>query len=181
MTRIAASLALILLVAQGVEADVPSPPIDLPRQANAERRPLAVSSDSPDGQVHLRVPRKLIKSAAAAPVAPAGAGMDSSSGTAMAGLALSGAIVAGGFWLLRYRKRPVHLGKVAATTATTMLLFGCGLWGSWLDAPVPPPLPIPGAVCSGRVIIEPVDDGDKIEVLLPKDMAAKLGANTPPR
>lgn len=142
----------------------------------ASDRPIAVTANSPDDQVHLRLPRPLVKRIGAAPVPPDFDASDSRRGTLLAGIALSGAAVAAGFWLLRYRKRPVHLGKVAATTGATLLLFGCGWWHSWLDDPLPPPQPIPGALCSGRMVIEPVDDGDRIEVLLPKDMAAKVSA-----
>jgi hypothetical protein len=120
------------------------------------------------------MPRKLFVAWQAQQNAVAPSEPDAAGRSIIAGVALSGAAVAAGLWLLRYRRRPVRLGKAAlATAASSLLMLGC-LW-PWVRPESPDvPQPIPGAICSGRVEIELLDEGDTIEVVLPKDMTAKL-------
>jgi hypothetical protein len=183
MARIAATLAMMVLLARTAHADIPGPngergpqrPLVLPPLCVASGKPLSIVGGSSDRFIHLRLPRKILADAGPTAVDEPGASATTPGQTAMAGLALSAAAVAAGFWWLRNRSRPVHFGKLAATAAGTLLLSGCWLWRTNRLDDVPQPVSIAGAVCSGEVIIEAGDDDDAIEVLLPRVMAAKFG------
>jgi hypothetical protein len=180
----------LLLAATAAQADVPAPdgkrgpdprfgsnqPLAAPLPALvAEGRRLTVSSDSRDGRVHVRIPRKLMAALQSQPAPPApttgGAPVNR---TILAGVFLSAAIVTGGVWFLRYRRVPAHGGKVAVATCVLVASLGCVLFDRWGDSPRPP-APIPGAEASGYVDIEYVDEGDGITVQLPTEMADKVG------
>jgi hypothetical protein len=188
MARIMAALTMAVLLAPTVCADIPGPngeyrprpvlpppPTILAPQPVVSGKPLTIVGGSPDRSVHLRLPRKILADAAPPAVDGTATSATPRGHTVVAGLALSAAAVSAGFWWLRNRSRPVHLGKLAATAAGTLLLSGCWLWHSNLLDEAPQPEPIAGALCSGEVTIEAGDDDDAIEVLLPKAMAAKFG------
>ena len=187
MKRLILTLAVLLLAGSGGLADIPGP--DGKRQDNrphtplpplvpqllAEGKPLLITNDSPDDRVHIRIPRKLVplqeEKAASASTTSAS---PPSSRMVVAGISLSAAMVTGGIWLLRQRRIPARFGTALAALSLLVTVLGCGLLRSWIDEGPPPPPPIPGALSSGRVAMEFVDDAETITVQLPREMAAKL-------
>lgn len=178
-TYCAAALMLWGLAADA-HANGPRPPLPPPVNPmllGARNAELVVEVDENARDARLQIPMKLL----AAPPRPVKLGADGGRiPTLVAGLALTCAFVSGGFWLVR-RGRSRTLAAVL-----TLTLLAAGTTAVVADIAVPKPVKPPvlnpttpvalpaDIKLSGKVVLEVVQFGDKIKLIVPKNMVPKV-------
>lgn len=176
---LAAGLAALLLAvpvfANG--APFPRPPVNM---TSAEAK-LVVLVDANARKAVLRVPANLIAGKKEEP-RPRGQALLGDPSTALAGLALFGAFVSGGFWLVRGKNK-----RTAAILCVACLaLAGSAAFADLLPPrpPVLPPLVLPGKMqLAGDITIVTTNSpGNVIELVVPGEKPApiKPGELPPP-
>jgi hypothetical protein len=172
--------------------DRPNGPVPAPERSAQ----LVIRRDKQVAQSCLKIPRKLLFQGTAA--VPGGAQLGSALAPlqmVLLGLGLSMALTLGGFWLAGCRAVP-RPGFLLALAALVALGLTCStLWADmaprWMRPAVPwsqdkaqsrvlSALPA-NLVGSGKVVIEVVETGDDIELILNKDMAAELARKLVPQ
>lgn len=164
-----------------------------PVQAEAEfktdaKAQLTIEARDDINESRLIIPRKLAGAAGAGPRGDAGDQGLPPLNLAMAGIAMSAAVAFGGLWLVRTRRVSATTAKLAAGAA---VLLGVGGWVI-ADVPAPRPFPrprppvvappkveLPPAVLTGPVLIQYVDEGNEIKLVVNRRMLAKLGPAAP--
>jgi hypothetical protein len=194
--------------ANGAPAPAPRPPVrPLPppveppvnvEPAKAEpdfkadaKAQLTIEARDDVNESRLIIPRKLAGAAGAGPRGDAGDQGLPPLNLAMAGIAMSAAVAVGGLWLVRTRRVSATTAKLAAGAS---VLLGVGGWVI-ADVPAPRPVPrprppvvappqppkveLPAAVLTGPVLIQYVDEGNEIKLVVNRRMLAKLGPAAP--
>jgi hypothetical protein len=93
----------------------------------------------------------------------------------VAGLALTCAFVTGGFWLVRRGKAGTR--RVSTLLICWLAIAGTAVWANEAPPPAPKkaePLKLPATVkITGKIILEVVPRGDKVVLIVNKDMLVK--------
>jgi hypothetical protein len=131
----------------------------------------------------LQIPRKFLRNAPQSEKKSADAGRQRLPLT-MAGLALTAAFTSGGLWLVRRGNR-----RRIVAGGLTLALFAAGATALWADlAPrprprppvVPPLVALPAAVqFDKQIVLEIVDQGDAIKLLVSPKLIGKLAGDKP--
>jgi hypothetical protein len=170
-----ASLVLLMLATTQVWADAcfhvfgrRDPLIFQDRSAPAPEYDLVIVRDPSATEAELRIPRRMMVADAAAPA--------SSTRTAIAGLALSAACVAGGLWCLRFRPREIPKKKLLIGFAVIAVLFAVLTLVEFSEANGPeksiPTIRLGDIAVNVRI----VDQGDAVELVVPAELADKIKA-----
>jgi hypothetical protein len=135
---------------------------------------LVIVRDPEIKEAELRIPRRLLVAAAS---------VEGPTRTAMAGLALSAAVVAGGLWCLRFRGPRVPKNKLLVAGALVVLLLAGVVFVNIANADVLPPTPemltrIQMAQPIGEIPVNVVivDAGDRVQLVVPPELADKISA-----
>lgn len=166
-----------LLIATPVWGDrAPPARVAAPPQNGA---PLVIQVDPTAQQARLMIPKEMLAKLRA------DAGAEPKSGfaglhTVVAGLSLAMALAFSGLWLARHRGQFGGKALVLIVGAGTSLLVG-GAAMVWADvAPRPrPPQPVP-AVANGNVIIDVVDKGTEVKLIITREQLLKLNGGAQP-
>lgn len=122
-------------------------------------------------QAELRIPRSIL-------IASNGGG---STRTALAGLALSAAVVTGGLWCVCFRGDKVPRKKLLGAVALVLLLVGSVVFVSLAEANMPPPsglsrFALPVELAEIDVQVRIVEQGTTIQLVAPPELADKITA-----
>ncbi len=131
---------------------------------------LVIIRDPSVKEAELRIPRQMMVADAAAPA--------SNTRTAIAGVALSAACVAGGLWCLRYRPREIPKKKLVIGFAVIAVLFVAMTRASFTKAngPEQPNRILVPIVKVGDIAVNVriVDQGDVVELVVTPELADKI-------
>jgi hypothetical protein len=170
-----AALAVVLWTTRAAVADlaprpVPRPPVPAPDTAV----PFHIDMDEKAQVSRLQIPANMLR------LGRADAGFlgedafaeaESPWRRTVAGVALSLSVGAGGFWLVRRRR----LGKGLATALVLLGLAGAGAM-VWANAVPVPPRPVPPAAgAQGKVVLEIVNPGTTVRLILAPNALLKDG------
>lgn len=159
MKRLVCAMVLLFLSSAAAQADVRPEPPNEPERVSA---PLVIKRGPIRGvernvQAKIIIPKYLVQQGVAGAAAPEAMGaLPANYGTWIAGIALSLAAVSGVF---------VVRGKRATKTITASVLAGAIALGSYtaVQADLAPPRP-----AGSEIVIELVDDGESVTLLLPR-------------
>jgi hypothetical protein len=179
-----ASLVLLMSAATHVWADGPVPfclgrPNRFPNVINTEPKTaperecdLVIVRDASVKDAELRIPQRMMVADTGAP--------QNGTRTAMAGLALSAACVAGGLWCLRHRPREIPKKKLLIGVAVVALLFVAVTLVSYSEAngqDAPARIVMPTVQLGDIAVnVRIVDQGDAVELVLPPELADRIAA-----
>jgi hypothetical protein len=179
MKRTVLSVAALLVAASTVWANAAPMPPNPPLVKGPQNVKLVVEVDENAKAPRLEIPQNLItlqlRRGAPGPGADAGPRVP----TTIAGLALAGAFVSGGFWLTR-RNRTI------ATIALAFLVVGGTLMADIRVQPKPAPkttpltLPANLAIASDKLTLEITDKGDAVKLIVPKGMGTEVKPDIKP-
>lgn len=157
----------VLILAGPAFADRPAPPV----KKDDGAVPLVIQVDMKAQQNKLLIPKEMLGKLKA----DAGAEPKSLAKlhTMVAGLSLALALAFGGVWMMKHRGQTGGRALALLVGAVTALLIG-GAAMVWADvAPRSQPFPVPGPVNS-NVIIEVVEKGTEIKLIITRDQLTKL-------
>jgi hypothetical protein len=128
---------------------------------------LVIVRDPDIKEAELRIPRRLLV---------ASASVEGPTHTAMAGLALSAAIVAGGLWCVSFRGRRVPKKKLLVAGALVGLLLAGVVFVNIANADVPPLNQVMGITEVGAVPVKVVmvEQGDAVQLFVPPALADRI-------
>jgi hypothetical protein len=188
---------VLALLAPAARADLkPANPVGPKKPpAGPLTAPIVVVVDDKATETHVQIPRALLGQLRA----DAGDAADPNTRRAealpplhlvVAGTALALALTFGGLWLVRARIRPTRSNVALLLVAITALAIGAT--SLWADIAVPKPKPKPdsgtadakvpanGANLTDKAVIEVVDKGDAITLIVNRDDLANVLQKTAP-
>jgi hypothetical protein len=184
-----AALLLLAGLASGIRANEAPPPVARPAVPALAEIPanLIVVVDDKAKEARLQIPQGLFQQGVRPQPRPERRGADAAPRvpTLLAGLALTAALVSGGFWLLRRGRQRFIAPVCLALAALTLTAFAV-----WANTPVPRPapdkqagpIPVAGPVpvtLNGKIVVEIVAAGDAVKLIVPREMA-QPGAKAAP-
>jgi hypothetical protein len=178
-----AALALLLVAAAPVFADIALPKNNKPRPESEIRSDLPFSRmtiERVEGlrEARLQIPRAQLERLNAAAGIEGGGGMSASlksAGTVIGGIFISLAAVLTGLLLVRSRRR-VALGRATAALVVCACAAGVAAVAAYANAPAPHyrvqnpgtlVKAVTGAPLAGSIRVEVVEEGDEIKLLVP--------------
>jgi hypothetical protein len=176
--RTSAFLAIFFLPSAFVRANE-APPRPDPKPAAEKAAPLTIEIDDKAKEPKLVIPRKLL-GAWGAPGKQERSELNLSPlHTAVVGIALTGALVFGGLWLVRSRGR--FGGRGLALLVGSLVLLGAGAAAVWAEpVPIPQPKPAP-AISFDKTSIEIVEQGDAVKLIVNREHLAKMSETATPK